>query len=156
MTTYWLVPLAWDGETAVFGEERIALVPDDKRDRFIRLLQAVHPRLLLAFKAHLLVADEALDACGTDELPFTLASKGPIRLQRLESSAAADERSSGAWPLSHCAEAYFSSLPSPGEAIGLLRLAAAEPGMEDWLDTMRGWLSRDNRIMMLREDGVNR
>lgn len=84
MATYWLVPLEWDGETAVFSEERFALAPADKRDRFVRALQAVHPRLLLAFKAHLLVADEALDACGTDDLPFALGSAGPIVLRSLE------------------------------------------------------------------------
>lgn len=156
MATYWLVPLEWNGETAVFGEERFELAPADKRDRFVRALQAVHPRLLLAFKAHLLVADEALDACGTDDLPFGLGSAGPIVLRSLEASTATDEEPFAGWPLSHCAEAYLSGLPSPGEAARLLSLADLEPGTEEWAAALRAWLLRGDRIIMLREDGVDR
>ncbi|WP_137670499.1 hypothetical protein [Paenibacillus naphthalenovorans] len=72
MAKFWLMPVQWDGSYAVLGEERLLLEPEQARIRFVEALRPVHPRLLLSFKAELLLADEALEACGTDALPFDL------------------------------------------------------------------------------------
>lgn len=114
MAKFWLMPVQWDGSYAVLGEERLLLEPEQARIRFVEALRPVHPRLLLSFKAELLLADEALEACGTDALPFDLGQGQPIRLAAGEQKGQEPEQGED-YPLSHCAEAYFNRLMTPQE-----------------------------------------
>ncbi|MEK8129691.1 hypothetical protein WMW72_17435 [Paenibacillus filicis] len=162
MTTYWLVPVSLEGPAVIFGSERFQLEPEELRMRFSRSLQGVHPRLLLPFKAHLLLSDAEAEACGTDELPFALGDavdivlyaegKLPKAISEPDSHSAGDLLAHGAWEISHCAGAYLSGLMSPLEAEDKLKLAKEEPGAEAWYAAIRRWLSEGRRVMMLRED----
>lgn len=154
MSDFWLVPLSWDGETALLGGERLRLEPEGLRMRFMEAMGRIHPRLLMMFKAHLLPEDESGEVCGTEELPFALAQSGDIRL-----SAAAEQSETMAitdapqtWRLSHCAEAYLNRMLTAREAAGLLRQAEAEPEAERWLDAMRIWTAGGRQVILLRED----
>ncbi|MDO3678175.1 hypothetical protein [Paenibacillus ehimensis] len=150
MSDFWLVPLSWDGETALLGGERLRLEPEGLRMRFTEAMGRIHPRLLMMFKAHLLPEDESGGVCGTEELPFALAQSGDIRL-----SAAAEHSDTDApptWRLSHCAEAYLNRMLTAWEAEALLRQAEAEPEAERWLDTMRTWTAGGRQVILLRED----
>ncbi|SCW48682.1 hypothetical protein SAMN04487970_100972 [Paenibacillus tianmuensis] len=154
MSDFWLVPLSWDGETALLGGERLRLEPADLRMRFLEAMGRIHPRLLMMFKAHLLPEDESGEVCGTEELPFALAQSGDIRL-----SAAAEPSETMAvtdalptWRLSHCAEAYLNRMLTAREAAGLLRQVEAEPEAERWLNAMRTWTASGRQVILLRED----
>ncbi|KEQ27202.1 hypothetical protein [Paenibacillus tyrfis] len=154
MSDFWLVPLSWDGETALLGEERLRLEPEDLRMRFLETMGRIHPRLLMMFKAHLLPEDESGEVCGTEELPFALAQSGDIRLSAAaepsETMAVADAPPT--WRLSHCAEAYLNRMLTAREAAALLRQAEAEPEAERWLDAMRTWTAGGRQVILLRED----
>ncbi|WP_159883894.1 hypothetical protein [Paenibacillus puerhi] len=157
MAAYWLVPVTMHGTQVILGEERLELTPEELRGRFSRSMQAVHPRLLLPFKAHLLLSDESLEACGTDELPFSLEGPGNLVLDRIvEESEKGCEEGAGAgrpeWGLSPCAEAYVAGLMAPAEAAAKLKLVQVEPGAEPWYEAMGEWLAGNRMVMMLRED----
>ncbi|MBP1156303.1 MULTISPECIES: hypothetical protein [unclassified Paenibacillus] len=151
MAKFWLIPILWDGQYALLGEDKILLEPEEARIRFVEALRPVHPRLLLSFKAELLLADEALDACGTDMLPFDLGHGLAIRLvageQQDTESIQAEE-----YPLSHCAEAYFNRLMTPQEASSLLLDTVNDKDTGPWLQTMRKWLAEGRHVILLRED----
>ncbi|ALS21343.1 MULTISPECIES: hypothetical protein [Paenibacillus] len=151
MAKFWLMPVQWDGSYAVLGEERLLLEPEQARIRFVEALRPVHPRLLLSFKAELLLADEALEACGTDALPFDLGQGQPIRLAAGEQKGQEPEQGED-YPLSHCAEAYFNRLMTPQEALSLLSQTDAGKEAEPWLETMRQWLEQGRFVILLRED----
>ncbi|KPV61191.1 hypothetical protein QJ48_01295 [Paenibacillus sp. A3] len=152
MSDFWLVPLSWDGETALLGGDRFLLEPENLRMRFLEAMGRIHPRLLMMFKAHLLPEDESGEVCGTEELPFALAQSGDIRLstaaEHSESVAVTDAPPT--WHLSHCAEAYLNRVLTAREAAGLLRQAEAEP--ERWLSAMRTWTATGRQVILLRED----
>ncbi|SDC73185.1 hypothetical protein SAMN02799630_01322 [Paenibacillus sp. UNCCL117] len=154
MTTYWLVPAAWEGHDIVLGRERLKLSPEELRNSFCQSLQAAHPRLLLLFKAHLLLSDDSAEACGADGLAVALSESGDIRL----SGASEEQKESGepsdalAWSLSHCGEAYLNGLMSPSEAVAKLALVRVEPEARSWYEAMRDWLAEGRIVMMLRED----
>ncbi|WP_281888171.1 hypothetical protein [Paenibacillus sp. YYML68] len=163
MAVYWLVPIHWDGEALVLGADRLRLAPEEARLQLSRALQAVHPRLLLTFKAHLLLSDETLDACGLDELPFELSAEGDIRLHSADHDAAAAgalEATEGSgdrqgWTLSHCGEAYIHGLLGAREAA--LKLEQAEQPDDAieavaWINVMKAWLAEGRQIIMLKEE----
>ncbi len=153
MADFWLVPLSWDGETAVLGGERLQLKPEGLRERFLEAMGRIHPRLLMMFKAHLLPEDESGEVCGTEELPFILAQSGDIRLSAaIEHSEAMAVTDTPIWRLSHCAEAYFNRMLPAREAAALLRQAAAEPEAKRWLEAMRTWTAGGRQVILLRED----
>lgn len=151
MAKFWLMPIQWDGDYAQLGKDKILLNPEEARIRFVEALRPVHPRLLLSFKAELLLSDEALDACGTDALPFDLGQGQAIRLaaggQQDTESVQAEE-----YPLSHCAEAYFNRLMTPQEASSLLIDVVIDKETEPWLEAMRKWLAEGRHVILLRED----
>ncbi len=139
MAKFWLMPVQWDGSYAVLGEERLLLEPEQARIRFVEALRPVHPRLLLSFKAELLLADEALEACGTDALPFDLGQGQPIRLAAGEQKGQEPEQGED-YPLSHCAEAYFNRLMTPQEALSCCRKRTpARKRSRGWRQCGNGW-----------------
>lgn len=162
MTVYWLAPLRWEGENAVIGKERIALAPDAERQSLLKLLQSVHPRFLLTFKASALLSEEEADRCGMDGgLPFSLSSALPVAL-----AADAPQLEDGqrqVWPMSHCALAYFDKLPSPrNELPAWLKEAERRLSeerewphrakLEEWLGLMKRWQAEGCYLLLLRED----
>lgn len=151
MAKFWLMPIKWDGDYAVLGEERLLLEPEEARVRLVETLRTVHPRLLLSFKAELLLADDALEACGTDVLPFDLGQGQPIRLAAGEHQGT-NTQPAEAHPLSHCAQAYFNHLMTPQKASFLLPETIAGRETELWVEAMRQWLSQDRCVILLRED----
>lgn len=154
MSDFWLVPLSWDGETALLGGDRLLLEPENLRMRFLEAIGRIHPRLLMMFKAHLLPEDESGEVCGTEELPFALAQSGDIRLSVVaepsETMAVTDALPT--WRLSHCAEAYLNRMLTAREAAELLRQAKAEPEAGRWLNAMRTWTADGRQVILLRED----
>ncbi|WP_010491869.1 hypothetical protein [Paenibacillus elgii] len=155
MSDFWLVPLSWDGETALLGGERLRLEPEDLRMHFLEAMGRIHPRLLMMFKAHLLPEDESGEVCGTEELPFALAQSGDIRLSAAAEPSEAmidDADEHPTWRLSHCAEAYLNRMLTAREAAALLRQADVEPEAERWLDAMRTWTAGGRQVILLRED----
>ncbi|TVY09625.1 hypothetical protein [Paenibacillus cremeus] len=154
MAHFWLVPVQWSGTEAQLLSERLLLEQSERRERFVSGLQSIHPRLLLVFKAALLLSDEVSAACGVEELPFLLAQEGDIRLiaeEQYEYYASSYEEVS-AWPLSHCAEAYLNRLLSPQAAFVLLEQAQLEEDSTPWLQAMEGWLRQGLQVILLRED----
>ncbi|XOK58948.1 hypothetical protein ACJ7K1_20525 [Paenibacillus elgii] len=155
MSDFWLVPLSWDGETALLGGERLRLEPEGLRMRFLEAMGQVHPRLLMMFKAHLLPEDESGEVCGTEELPFALVQSGDIRLSTAAEHSEVmtdDADAPPTWRLSHCAEAYLNRMLTAREAAALLRQAEAEPEAGRWLDAMRTWTAGGRQVILLRED----
>lgn len=151
MAKFWLIPIKWDGDYALLGEERLLLEPEEARIRFLDALRPVHPRLLLSFKVELLLADDALEACGSDEHPFDLGQGQAIRFAAGEQQGMETEQVED-YPLSHCAEAYFNRLMTPREASSLLSETVTDKEMEPWLETMRKWLAQSRYVILLRED----
>ncbi|WP_284638728.1 hypothetical protein [Paenibacillus silviterrae] len=149
MTAFWLTPVLWNGEVAILKKERFQLAPDAKRDRFVNALQQLHPRLPLLFKASLLPADEAYEACGVDELPFELDNGEDIILVTEQSSQWQEK----ALPLSHCGENGLHRM------VGLMELKAGLPGAvihpedAEWFDRLNGWLEEGCQVLLLREEG---
>lgn len=163
MTVYWLAPLRWEGDNAVIGQERIALAPDAARQSLQKLLQSVHPRFLLTFKASALLSEED-GACCTAEngLPFSFSAASPIVLA--SGAPQADEGRKSRWPMSHCALAYFEKLPSPrSELPAWLKEAERRLSAErewphraklaEWLRLMTSWQEQGCYLLLLREDG---
>ncbi|NHN30909.1 hypothetical protein [Paenibacillus agricola] len=150
MSIYWLTPVRIEGQKTILGAGRIALEPEDARDRFLFLLKAVNPGMLLLFKSHMLLSEEAEAACGVDELPFELDYiEEPIIFGQ------------DALELSHCAEAYLGRLPNRKEMTEWLDIArlniAVIPeldlALEDsWLKAMQDWVEQGNQMILLRED----
>ncbi|CAG7620365.1 hypothetical protein ACFQI7_05820 [Paenibacillus allorhizosphaerae] len=153
MANLWLVPVRWDGTEAELHSERLLLEPEEHKERLLRAVQAVHPRLLLLFKAALLLDDEAADACGVAELPFALEQGGGIRLAAADALTDRAAGSEPLWPLSHCAEAYLHRLIAPAEAEQLMAAVNAEPDIQPWIQAMRNWFGQGLHVILLREDG---
>ncbi|MCZ8518745.1 MULTISPECIES: hypothetical protein [Paenibacillus] len=144
VAVYWLVPLDAGEQAVVLGADRIRLEPEDRRSAFLDRLRSLHPRLPLTFKAHLLPGEEEAEACGLDAADLELSGGESIRLRY---SFGTEEEG---WMLSHCAEAYFDRLLTPGEIRELLG-RAGDPG-DEWLKMMRLWTEQGRGIIMLRED----
>ncbi|MCS7463439.1 hypothetical protein N0M98_25360 [Paenibacillus doosanensis] len=132
MKSYWLTPVEFCADRTIMPGERIELGPEQDRERFLALVKAVHSRMLVPFKANLLLSEEAELACGVDELPFDLSSSEEI---------AFDERLA----LSHCALAYIDRLPSASEMSGWLQTAAKRAAGETGAERIAGWLHMMNK-----------
>jgi hypothetical protein len=153
MANIWLVPVEWDGFSAMLRQERLPLHPPEHRERFLTSMQRVHSRLLLLFKAAMLLDDEAAEACGVGKLPFSLGHEESIRLVVARGLSKAPTEEIPAWPLSHCGEAYLNRLLTPAETAELLASARVEPEALSWLQAMEGWLRQGLQVILLREDG---
>lgn len=150
MSTHWLSPIRFDENNVILEAGRIELEPDEARGLFLSLMKSVNPGMLLLFKSHMLLSEEAAETCGVDELPFDLGDvEEPILF--------GDE----GIELSHCAQAYMDRLPSIREMtewlqVARLRLSSLpehENGVEsDWISTMQAWVSQGSQIILLRED----
>ncbi|TDF96709.1 hypothetical protein [Paenibacillus piri] len=145
MSTLWLTPVSIDETepSVTLLCERLELAPGAAADRFLALMKSVHPRLLVSFKANLLLSEDS-EACGIDELPFELAGGGQIVFGE------------GALELSHCAQAYWDRLPSAAELEGWLgeavRLAEnnPDPVVGQWVAAMQNWHRQGFAIALLR------
>lgn len=98
MARYWLAPVS-NREPFTIGAERFVCAPDQQLELFLQALGSATPRLLLPFKAQLLLADEEEGVCGADVAAFSLSAPGDIRFdgERLR--------------LSDCAVAWLARLP---------------------------------------------
>ncbi|ULL17622.1 hypothetical protein DVH26_26105 [Paenibacillus sp. H1-7] len=144
MGKYWLVPIVYEGTVMILSDERIALAPQPAAERFLQLAKSVHPRMLIPFKANLLLSDDSEAACGVDETPFDLASGKPIRF------------GDGMLELSHCAEAYLDKVPTTAEMRHHLQQchelkapATADEPIAGWLHTMNKWNEKGFSILLL-------
>jgi hypothetical protein len=153
MSRLWLVPLTTTSPVTI-GADRIALHEVPEWETFRQALQAVHPRLLPLFKAHLLPAgDEDGLVCGADgEESFALDGAGDIVFKGAEDQ--------GALRLSHCAEAFLERLLPPEEALRLVGEAgaglqldeAAQPSPQQaWRDRMTAWWGQGLAVVVLAE-----
>lgn len=148
ITRYWLTPVLCEDEDVILLEGREEL-PAEEAVEFMRRLKTVHPRMLVSFKANLLLSEEAEAACGVDEVPFALSSGESIIF-----GPAAE-----ALELSHCGQAYLDRLPSAREfgewlsqaETGLLADEASSR-MLGWVRMMKSWHDRGWSVTLLRED----
>lgn len=150
MSIYWLTPVRSEGQATILVAGRIALEPEDARERFLFLLKAVNPGMLLLFKSHMLLSEEAEAACGVDELPFDLSF--------VEEAIVFGQ---DVLELSHCAEAYFDRLPNGKEMMEWIDIARLNISVipeldlrleDSWLTAMQGWVAQGNQMILLRED----
>ena len=145
MARYWLTPVD-DIDPLVLGSDRIPLAASESLAAFRSKLQQVHPRLLLLFKASLLLSDEALDdsACGTGEEIVDLSRDGAISF------------ASDSLRLSSCADAFLARLLSAKETKELVEKALAWDSWNEeersWLTTTRDWADQNRLVMLIRED----
>jgi hypothetical protein len=153
MPKIWLVPLTTTSPVTI-GADRIALHEVPEWETFRQALQAIHPRLLPLFKAHLLpAADEDGLVCGADEEEsFALDGMGDIVFAGAEGQ--------GALRLSHCAEAFLERLLPPEEALRLaeeagaaLRLDEAEQPslLREWMEMLLVWWRQGRSAVVLAE-----
>ncbi|MFD0682639.1 MULTISPECIES: hypothetical protein [unclassified Paenibacillus] len=149
MSSLWLTPIVIDEKEQMVTllKDRLELRPAEIADRFLALLRTVHPRLLMTFKANLMLSEEFELACGVDELPFELASEGPVVFEQ------------GGLELSHCAQAYLDRLPAVKEMDEWLNIAAAKiaDNREDdiihqWVHTMVRWHKQGYAVTLLKEE----
>lgn len=147
MSRYWLTPVQASGDEVALREERVLLEPEDTAGAFLKLLRSVHPRMLVSFKASLLLSEDAESACGANELPFQIDS-----MQRVHFGPDALE-------LSHCAQAYLDRLPSEKEmhlwlesAESLLAGTNGDPQLHGWLSLLKSWHIQGFGVTLLRED----
>lgn len=150
MAAYWLIPVQWNGDCALLGEDRLLLEPEEARIQFMEAFQTVHPRLLLSFKAELLLGDEALEACGTESLPFDLGQGQAIRLTTGEPQQ--EQPDQAGYLLSHCGEAYFNRLMTPQEASTLMPKVIPGKDTQRWVEAVREWLAQGRHVILLRGD----
>ncbi|NOU95433.1 hypothetical protein GC093_19700 [Paenibacillus sp. LMG 31456] len=149
MSSLWLTPIVIDEQEQVITllTDRMELRPVEKADRFLAWLKSVHPRLIVSFKANLMLSDESELACGIDDLPFELSSDEPVVFGQ------------GRLELSHCAQAYLDRLPSNKEMDEWLNSAAVKvvDATEDdiihlWVNTMLRWHKQGYAIALLKEE----
>jgi len=149
MARYWLTPVLCEDEDVILLKEREELSAEQAAELMNRL-KTVHPRMLVSFKANLLLSEEAEAACGVDEVPFALSSG--------ESIVFGAEGAGETLELSHCAQAYLDRLPSAAEFAAWLIEAEAllqgdgGSGLLSFVHTMRSWLERGWSVTLLRED----
>jgi hypothetical protein len=150
MSVFWLTPIRFEEKTTILCAGRIAMEPQEARERFLSLLKSVHPGMLLLFKSHMLLSEAEEAACGVDELPFDLS------FEEAEIVFGED-----ALELSHCAEAYLDRLPTVTEMTEWLRVASSRitvfPEMEQgnegiWLAAMHDWVAQGIQVILLREE----
>jgi hypothetical protein len=128
------------------GGERFICSPDEELAEFRQALSRFRPQLIIPFKAHLLLADEDTEACGTDHVPFSLATRGDIVFDEKELR------------LSGCASAMLDKLPDPEEAgkrLDGIEAAFAEglpENVRSWLGVMRRWYGHGWSVIMLKEE----
>jgi hypothetical protein len=149
LSKLWLTPVLVEEEKqrTTLLDERFELQPAEAANRFLALVKSVHPRLLVTFKANLLLSEDSELACGIDELPFELGSGEPVIF--------------GQEPLmlSHCAQAYMDRLPSFKEMDEWLGRAAAGTALipEDsierqWINMVLSWHQLGYAVILLREE----
>jgi hypothetical protein len=155
MPKLWLVPLTTASPVTI-GADRIALQATPEWETFRQALQAVHPRLLPLFKAHLLPAadDEGL-VCGMEgeAESFALDSAGDIVFTGAEEGAASLR-------LSHCAEAFLERLLPPEEALRLVEEASVTLRFDElgqsplpliWKAKLTAWWRQGQSAVVLAE-----
>ncbi|RKN86926.1 hypothetical protein [Paenibacillus ginsengarvi] len=145
MPRYWLTPIV-SGTPVTLGGERILCSSELAVAELQRLLKLAGGRLV-PFKAHLLAAgDEAEATCGTDRLPFDLATPVDIVFD--------GERLS----LSHCGQTMLdklSGLRNADEAFAAAETYAASgthPEAASWIAAIRRWCSAGWNVILLREE----
>jgi hypothetical protein len=152
MSSYWLTPVDWDGETAVLKKERFQLTPDARRERFVADLQQAHSRFPLLFKANLLPSDEAWEICGVEELPFSLDSGEDI-VFRTEEQLPQGKGIAAFLPLSHCGESGLHRMLTAREAELVLSQVQTDPEDTEWLMRIKEWITQGWQLLLLREEG---
>jgi hypothetical protein len=138
---YWLTPIV-SMDPVTLGADRMHCPASAEFENFRGKLQRVHPRLLPLFKAHLLLTDDSAEACGTEELAFSLEDPGDIVF---------DEK---VFKLSHCAEAYLDRLLTAKEALHLLQKCEFNRNEREavWAGLLLRWLEEGSRIVLLKEE----
>ncbi|MDF2669201.1 MAG: hypothetical protein K0R67_1507 [Paenibacillus sp.] len=136
----------------MLGVERIQCSHDGELESFRNVLKRTHPRLLMMFKANVLLGEPTesdpsaiqADRCGTGRLPFSLSDNMPIVFDSSSQS------------LSSCAEAFIKRLLPLQEAQQLIHAIELEPASpdqhRDWLMTMQTWLNEGKYVILIQED----
>lgn len=147
MASYWLVPATYHDDRFIMSEQRIALVPHEAAEQFLQLARMEHSKMLIPFKANLLLSEDSEMACGVEEAPFDLHSGEPIRFGDGEEEL----------ELSHCAHAYLDKLPTQADMKRMLRnldsltepQQTADEPIAGWLHKMKAWNEQGFVIMLL-------
>ncbi|MDF2658477.1 MAG: hypothetical protein K0Q94_1268 [Paenibacillus sp.] len=146
MAQLWLTPIVCRSPL-ILGGERIRCGPPDELASFRGMLDRVHPRFLLSFKARLLLSGQDELACGAGNGAFSLSAPGDIAFDGTTLA------------LSDCGSALLSRLAEPQQTA--LWLDELEAGSEWALlpDVQRGWIGRMRRwtglgwtTIIVRED----
>ncbi|PZE22675.1 hypothetical protein [Paenibacillus xerothermodurans] len=148
-SSLWLTAVRTDDaeHTVTLLADRFELVPAEAGERFLTLIKSLHPRMLVAFKANLLLSEEAEMVCGVEALPFRLDNGAAIGF------------GVGGLELSHCAENYFNRLPEAKDMVEWLAAAARKLDHDpqanverQWLNRMSEWVKSGHYIALLREE----
>ncbi len=149
MNMMWLCPI--NGLAPfVLGAGRIPSFPSTEMDSFRRELRRIHPRLLMMFKANVLLgeptesdlfADKA-ERCGMGKVPFSLAENKEIRFD------------THSLALSACANAFIARLLPQAEATQLIDAMGPLKSAEQqiWLRAMQGWMRQGKHVILIQED----
>jgi hypothetical protein len=144
MSVIWLAPVKLQPSFTISGE-RFVPQPEHEFEWFRTLLQMQYPRMLMLFKAHLLVSDDSLEACGSDEAELELGGDGSISFDNVSGIS-----------LSHCAEAFMDRISSPQEGLNQLGAVVIDetwPAQSaQWLAVMEKWLNDGFQVMLLKEE----
>lgn len=147
MARYWLAPVT-NRNPFTLGDERFICAPEQELADFMQAALRVRPTLLLPFKAHLLLADEADGVCGAEEGGFSLSSPGDIVFD------------GDPLRLSGCAEALLDKQSGSQEQadawLEAIEAALASGGLPEavrsWLDAIRQWHGRGWSVTLLKEE----
>ncbi|PYI54614.1 hypothetical protein [Paenibacillus flagellatus] len=144
MERYWLTPITGI-RPLTLGADRFVCAPPDELAGFRRSLDAVHPRLLLSFKARLLLPDTgAGGSCGAEDANGMLDDGRDVVFD------------SAPLPLSDCGMALLDRLLAPAETASLLEtFEAGSPVLpashRRWLAAMRDWTGKGWSVILLKE-----
>lgn len=141
MTVYWLTPLL-NRDPFTMGSERIQCHPADLESFRSKLSSVYHPRLLMLFKASILVSDEE-DICGD------------YGFHELELNVLGDIVFDESLPLSHCAVAFLDRLLTLEETRLLVQDVSSDLWEEHelvWIRAMRHWNEQGYDVIIVKED----
>ncbi|WP_166243771.1 hypothetical protein [Paenibacillus turpanensis] len=139
MAGYWCIPIK-TLHPVVFSAMRIFMAGEEA-ESFRMRLQQLHPRMLLSFKASLLL-DYDDGACGGEDIDLDFEQTRDIVFD------------GNPLALSHCAEAFFDRLLAPAEAMLLLNQAMKEewlPIQKQWLEQVLTWYESGYEVVLLKE-----
>lgn len=144
MTRYWLVPVT-SLSPLTLGEDRIRCDNEDQLSELRASLARIHPKLMLTFKAHLLVADDESEACGSAEESFDLASPGCVVFD------------DAPLRLSECGAALLGKLPAPALVREWLENMECDSGgatvvFDRWTRLLKRWTEQGWQVILLREE----